>query len=148
MVKTFFLAFTAIVYSGLIHAQTKVATDVFARRPQFYQGRTILLSQVTITTGTSGNQNEARQTKGQKTRVRQDEKYWNFYASVVVPPRCQVKSGWTLVYPQIKGLTNPICFALVTKIHDRLPQNKTFNADIVIDVDVRGISQIKRIKVL
>lgn len=41
-----------------------------------------------------------------------------------------------------------MCFAVMTKINDRLPQNKEFKADIVIEVDVRGISEIKRIKVL
>jgi hypothetical protein len=41
-----------------------------------------------------------------------------------------------------------MCFAVMTKINDRLPQNKQFQADIVIDVDIRGISRIKRIKVL
>jgi hypothetical protein len=57
-------------------------------------------------------------------------------------------AGWTLVQPQIPNLNTPMCFAVMTKINDRLPQNKQFQADIVIDVDIRGISRIKRIKVL
>lgn len=148
MVKTFFLAITAIVYSGLIHAQTKVAIDDFARRPQFYQGKTILLSNVSITIGSAPIRNEAKQTKTQKTRTRADEKYWDCAITTAVPPRCQVKSGWSLVNTQIKGMNNPICFAVLSKIHSRLPQNQIFNADIVVEVDVRGVSQIKRIKVL
>jgi hypothetical protein len=45
-------------------------------------------------------------------------------------------------------MNNPLCFAVLSKIYERLPQNQTFNADIVVEVDVRGISQINRIKVL
>jgi hypothetical protein len=146
--KNLSLCIIALIFSGVSLAQTKVATDDFARRPQFYQGKTVLLSNIPIATGTALMQNEAKQSKTQKTRPRQDEKTWNTYVIYLVPPRCQVKPGWSLVNPQIKGMNNPLCFAVLSKIYDRLPQNQTFNADIVIEVDVRGISQIKRIKVL
>lgn len=146
--KNLSLCIIALLISGFSLAQTKVATDDFARRPQFYQGKTILLSNVSIATGTALIQSEAKQNKTQKTRTRQDEKSWNSCITYLVPPRCQVKQGWNLITPQIKGMNTPICFAVMSKVYERLPQNENFNADLVIEVDVRGISQIKRIKVL
>jgi hypothetical protein len=143
---TFFII--ALMFSGVSLAQTKVATDDFARRPQFYQGQTILLSNVSIATGSAVIQNETKQNKPQSTRTRQDEKNCNSYIVYLAPPRCKVKQGWNLINPQIKGMNNPLCFAVLSKIYERLPQNQTFNADIVVEVDVRGISQINRIKVL
>jgi hypothetical protein len=74
-----------------------------------------------------------------------NEKYWTTPLGI---PRCKTLAGWTLVQPNIPNLNTPMCFAVMTKINDRLPQNKQFKADIVIEVDVRGISKIKRIKVL
>lgn len=74
-----------------------------------------------------------------------NEKVWTIATGT---PRCKTLAGWTLVQPQIPNLNTPMCFAVMTRINDRLPQNTPFQADIVIDVDIRGISKIQRIKVL
>ena len=143
----FLLVFS--LWGGLLQAQTKVSTADFARRPNFYQGKTILLSNVSVIAGEIEQNepiNKAKSRPKPQTRTQDlNEKFWAVPLGI---PRCKTLAGWTLVQPQIPNLNTPMCFAVMTKINDRLPQNKQFQADIVIDVDIRGISQIKRIKIL
>ena len=143
----FLLVFS--LWGSFTHAQTKVSTADFARRPHFYQGKTILLSKVFVVAGDIDEnepRNNAKSRPRPQTRTQDlNEKYWTTPLGI---PRCKTLAGWTLVQPNIPNLNTPMCFAVMTKINDRLPQNKQFKADIVIEVDVRGISKIKRIKVL
>jgi hypothetical protein len=147
--KNLFLLFIVSLMGGLLQAQTKISTADFARRPHFYQGKTILLSNVSIIAGEIGQNDRVNNAKSRprpQTRTQDlNEKIW---ISTVGTPRCKSLAGWTLVQPQIQNLNTPLCFAVMSKIYTRLPQNKQFQADIVIDVDTRGISRIKRIKVL
>ena len=143
----FLLVFS--MWGGLLQAQTKVSTADFARRPNYYQGKTILLNNISIVAGEIEQSNPANRAKSRpkpQTRTQDfNEKVWTIAAGT---PRCKTLAGWTLVQPQIPNLNTPMCFAVMTKINDRLPQNTPFQADIVIDVDIRGISKIQRIKVL
>ena len=147
--KNLFLLFIVSLMGGLLQAQTKISTADFARRPHFYQGKTILLSNVSIIAGEIGQNDRVNNAKSRpkpQTRTQDlNEKVWTI---AVGTPRCKTLAGWTLVQPQIPNLNTPMCFAVMTKINDRLPQNTPFQADIVIDVDIRGISKIQRIKVL
>lgn len=147
--RNLLLLFVFGLWGSLSQAQTKVSTADFARRPNFYQGKTILLSNISIVAGEieqNSTNNKAKSRPKPQTRTQDlNEKVW-----IISPgtPRCKALAGWTLVQPQIPNLNTPMCFAVMTKINDRLPQNKQFQADIVIEVDIRGISRIKRIKVL
>jgi len=147
--KNLFLLFIVSLMGGLLQAQTKISTADFARRPNFYQGKTILLNNISIVTGEieQSNPNNRAKSRPRPQNRTQDlkEKFWTI---AVGTPRCKTLAGWTLVQPQIPNLNTPMCFAVLTKINDRLPQNKQFQADIVVEVDIRGISRIKRIKVL
>ena len=147
--KNLFLLFIVSLMGGLLQAQTKVSTADFARRPNYYQGKTILLNNISIVAGEIEQSNPANRAKSRpkpQTRTQDlNEKVWTIAAGT---PRCKTLAGWTLVQPQIPNLNTPMCFAVMTKINDRLPQNTPFQADIVIDVDIRGISKIQRIKVL
>jgi hypothetical protein len=143
----FLLVFS--LWGGLLQAQTKVSTADFARRPNFYQGKTILLSNVSVIAGEIEQNEPINKAKSRpKPQTRTQDLKEKFWAVPLGIPRCKTLAGWTLVQPQIPNLNTPMCFAVMTKINDRLPQNKQFQADIVIDVDIRGISQIKRIKIL
>lgn len=143
----FLLVFS--LWGGLSQAQTKVSIADFARRPHFYQGKTILLSNVSIVAGEilqNERVNKAKSRPRPQTRTQDlNEKVWTIMTVGI--PRCKTAAGWSLVQPQIPNLNTPLCFAVMSKIYNRLPQNKQFQADIVIDVDTRGISRIKRIKV-
>jgi len=146
--KQILTLFTVGLLFGLAQAQTKVETADFARRPQFYQGQTILIRNVSISTGNviSNDQVQSRSRQRPNPNInKSNEKSWDILST---PPRCNPASGWTLINPTIPNLKTPLCFAVRSKIYSRLPQNKSFNADIVIEVDVRGISQIKRIRIL
>ena len=143
----FLLVFS--LWGSLLQAQTKVSTADFARRPNFYQGKTILLSNVSVIAGEIGQNEPINKAKSRpKPQTRTQDLNEKFLSVPLGIPRCKTLAGWTLVQPQIPNLNTPMCFAVMTKINDRLPQNKQFQADIVIDVDIRGISRIKRIKVL
>ena len=143
----FLLVFS--LWGGLLQAQTKVSTSDFARRPNFYQGKTILLSNVSVIAGEIGQNEPINKAKSRpKPQTRTQDLNEKFLSVPLGIPRCKTLAGWTLVQPQIPNLNTPRCFAVMTKITDRLPQNTQFQADIVIDVDIRGISRIKRIKVL
>jgi hypothetical protein len=147
MKKLLFLITLGLVF-GQSQAQNKVATSDFARRPHFYQGKTILLSNVAINTGNASSNDQSKaKSRPRPTPLQNNlnEKIWMFTAT---PPRCRPATGWTLINPDIPNLNSPLCFAVMTRIFDRLPQNKSFNADILVEVDVRGVSQIKRIRVL
>lgn len=131
--------------SGSIFAQNKVATSDFARRPHFYQNKTILLENVLISMvplGTSENKSMAPASQTNK-----NEKTWTLLF-LNETPRCNEVKGSKLIYPEIPGLTVPMCFSVIDKLYQRLPQKTAFKADILLAVDVRGISQIKRIRVL
>jgi len=130
---------------GLSQAQTKVVTADFAKRPHFYQGKTISLSNVRITTGNISNNDRNKINRSAPTGNFSNEKDWGYFIS---PPRCRPAIGWTLINPEIPNLNTPLCFAVMSRIYDRLPRNSSFNADILVEVDVRGVSQIKRIRVL
>lgn len=147
--KNLFLLFIVSLMGGLLQAQTKVSTADFACRPNFYQGKTILLDNITIVTGEieQSNSNNRAKSRHRPQNRTQDlkEKVWTI---AVGTPRCETLAGWTIVQPQIPNLNTPMCFAVLTKINDRLPQNKQFQANIVIEVNIRGVSKIQRIKVL
>lgn len=134
---------------GQSQAQTKVSTADFARRPQFYQGKTILLSNVSVNIGEVNHSNNHNNVKGRPRptppQQSHNEKNWGLALGT---PRCKPLMGWNLIQPDIPNLNAPLCFAVMSKIYDRLPQNKTFNADILVEIDVRGICKIKRIRVL
>lgn len=51
------------MWGGLLQAQTKVSTADFARRPNFYQGKTILLNNISIVAGEIEQSNPANRAK-------------------------------------------------------------------------------------
>lgn len=57
----FLLVFS--MWGGLLQAQTKVSTADFARRPNFYQGKTILLNNISIVAGEIEQSNPANRAK-------------------------------------------------------------------------------------
>ena len=146
MKNTLILLITSL-FAVNSYAQNKVVTADFARRPQFYQGKTILLSNITIAVGNDQNNNTQNTSRNRTSSSshHNNEKNWS---SSPGTPRCKPLSGWNLIQPEIPNLNAPMCFAVISKIYDRLPQNKTFKADILVEIDVRGICKINRIRVL
>ena len=61
--KNLFLLFIVSLMGGLLQAQTKISTADFARRPHFYQGKTILLSNVSIIAGEIGQNDRVNNAK-------------------------------------------------------------------------------------
>ena len=161
--------------SLLAHAQnTLVQENDFSRRPHFYQGKTITLKNVVFNAnkdgaGRSGSQMQqgfgapptrrAPQRPSRPTRVNRgvnpnapqhglnDGGLKGLSEDLNQNPRCRVRPGWVLVEPHFEGLTTPMCFAVINRVGERLPKGE-FAADITIKVDVRGVSEIQRLRIL
>ncbi len=155
MKKGLFILLVGLL-SGQIFAQTKVSSADFARRPHYYQSKTILLENIVFSMGAAAGISENKNMGASKRANRNpsntvsspnhNEKIWSLFFDND-NPRCKELKGWTLIDPEIPGLNTPMCFAVMNKVHQRLPQKGMFKADIMVEIDVRGISQIKRLRI-
>lgn len=145
--KNWLLLLTFTALSSITHAQQQVSLSDFARRPQFYQNKTIVLKNVQVFVSDENNQSGSslRSTPQRNTNNRSKSEKT---ISVLTPPRCFAKKGWTLLYPVIPELKTSLCFAVMSRMNDRLPQTGSYQADITVQIDVRGVSEIRKIRVL
>lgn len=143
-------------------AQQMVQESDFSRRPQFYQNKTILIRNVLFNQDENGsnmrgpNRNPSQRPspnpmpRNNRRRVNRGENQpthgYGGEKFSMLPPRCRPTGTNVLVYPVFEQLQMPLCFQVMRRIEERLPKGE-FRADITLQVDVRGISTIKRIRV-
>lgn len=171
--KYLFILFAGLT-SILASAQnTVIQENDFSRRPHFYQGKTITLKNVVFNVNKDGAGSargqmqqglgaptrRAPQRPMRPTRVNRgvnpntpqhglnDGGLKGLSEILYQNPRCRVRPGWVLVQPHFEGLTTPMCFAVINRVGERLPKGE-FAADITMKVDVRGVSEIQRLRIL
>ena len=144
--KNILLLLISILFSFNIFGQIKVTPAEFGRRPQLYQGKTILLSNIPIIIDSEEDNQENNRLKDKTTSTGQKKSHQNS-SHLSNEPNCRPPNGWNIIKPQIVNLNRPLCFAINSKIYNRLPKDIMLNCEILLEVDIRGICKINRIRV-